>query len=240
MLLSILIPTLESRREQFSALRAALEGQIARCGLSSRVEVVSLCDDGSTPTGAKRNDLVACARGEYVASVDDDDLVSDRYVELISAALQASPGADCVGITGEITYRGTHLRPFRASTRNSEYRTENGVFLMPANHLNPIRREIALRYAFEPVWRQEDSDWALRLGRAGALRSETFVPAPVYHYRSRRWWAYQILVERTEWLRHPLGLQLHNRHRLWRWLRAAEAREPSGPASAPPRNLPRF
>jgi hypothetical protein len=225
MLLSILIPTLESRREQFSALRAALEGQIARCGLSGRVEVVSLCDDGSIPTGAKRNDLVARARGEYVASVDDDDLVSDCYVELISAALKASPGMDCVGITGEITYRGIHLRSFCASTRNSDYRTENGVVLMPANHLNPIRREIALRYAFEPVWRQEDSDWALRLGRAGALRTETFIAAPVYHYRSRRSWAYQKLVEQTESLRRPLGLQLHNRHRFRRWVRALAAGE---------------
>lgn len=220
MLLSILVPTLESRAEQFSRLVASLETQIAQRGLWDRVEIVSLRDDGSMPTGTKRNTLAARARGEYVVSIDDDDRVSDRYVELLLGAIEANPAVDCVGISGEITYRGTHPRPFRASARNGDYRSENGVFLMPANHLNPIRREIAIRYEFEPVWRHEDSDWALQLHRAGALRTETFVAEPIYHYRSRRSWAYQYLVERTEWVRHPLGLRLQNRHQIRRWLRA--------------------
>ena len=113
-----------------------------------------------------------------------------------------------------------HGRHFVSWSRHGGYRTTNGVFLMPANHLNPIRREIALRCAFEPVWKHEDSDWAVRLHRDGALRSETLVSEPIY-YRSRRSWAYQCVVERTERVRHPLGLQLQNRHRVRRWLRTA-------------------
>jgi hypothetical protein len=82
-----------------------------------------------------------------------------------------------------------------------------------------MRSSVARRYRYEDVTRGEDSDRAIRMSRDRALRSEVFLDETLYYYRSRRSWAYQLLVERTEFLRHPLGLQLHNRHRMRRWAR---------------------
>jgi hypothetical protein len=57
------------------------------------------------------------------------------------------------------------------------------------------------------------------LARDGVLAREAMIEPTLYYYRWRRHFAYQALLDRTEWIRHPLGLQLVNRHRLRRWLR---------------------
>ncbi len=104
MLLSILIPTLESRRALFGRISATLQMQIHACGWDDRIEILSMADAGELPTGTKRNALMRRARGEFIASVDDDDDVSEQYVELVGGALLAHPDVDCLGIRGEVTY----------------------------------------------------------------------------------------------------------------------------------------
>jgi hypothetical protein len=71
-----------------------------------------------------------------------------------------------------------------------------------------------LRYPFLPVRRSEDAECALRMARDGALWNEHFVDHLLYHYHSRRWWVAQWVVDRTERIRRPLGLQIVNRLRL--------------------------
>lgn len=214
MLLSILIPTLEDRRALFERIVAKLDAQVHACGWDDRIEILPMVDRGELPTGTKRNALLRRARGEFVASVDDDDDVSDDYVALIGGALLAYPDVDCLGIRGEVTYRGKYRRSFAYSIRYPTYRTMNGVYLRPPHHLNPMRRAIALRYPYLAVRRSEDAECALRMARDGALRREYFIERPVYRYYSRRWWVVQWTIDRTERVRHPLGLQMVNRLRL--------------------------
>jgi hypothetical protein len=214
MLLSILIPTLESRGRQFAALHEALASQIALGRLETEVEVLSLCDRGERPTGGKRNALLDRAAGDFVVFVDDDDTVSDDYVVRVCDAIRRRSDVDCVGITGMITFRGGHPRKFIHSLRYSDYSSAGGVYTRPPYHLNPMRRAIAAAYRFREVYYSEDIDWALRIREDRRLRSEEFVDAVLYHYRSRRLWAYQWLLDRTEGIRHRLGLRLVNRFRL--------------------------
>lgn len=217
-LLSVLIPTLASRQKSFAALTAKLRDQIAAGSLEGQVEIVPLLDDGGLTVGAKRNRLLDSARGEFVAFVDDDDDVSDRYLPLICEAIRRHPGIDCVGITGTIFFRGSHPRTFIHSLRYRDYRHEGGKYLRPPYHLNPVRRSVAARYRFADVSYSEDVDWCMRICRDGALASEHFVEEVLYFYRSRRHWWYQWLLDRTEPLRHRLGLRLANRIRVRRWL----------------------
>jgi len=214
MLLSILIPTLESRRRQFAALHETLARQIADGGLEAEVEVLWVRDNGEKPTGWKRNALLDRATGAFVAFVDDDDLISPDYVSLVCEAIRRRPDVDCIGITGIITFRGRHPRVFIHSLRYSDYSSAGGVYTRPPYHLNPIRRVIAVTFRFREVSYSEDIDWALRIQEDHRLRSEEFIETALYYYRSRRLWAYQWLLDRTEAIRHLLGLRLTNRFRL--------------------------
>lgn len=213
MLLSILIPTLKSRRSQFVKLHETLLRQISGAQLVGEVEVLSLCDGGELPTGSKRNTLLVRAVGDFVVFVDDDDEISKDYVARICEAIRRRPEIDCVGITGVITFRGHHERRFIHSLRYNDYSSAGGVYTRPPYHLNPLRRSIAAAYRFRDVYYSEDIDWALRIREDGRLRSEEFIDSVLYFYRSRRWWAYQWLLDRTETIRHRLGLRLTNRFR---------------------------
>jgi glycosyltransferase involved in cell wall biosynthesis len=219
MLLSILIPTLEQRKPQFSALCDCLRRQIAENELESKVELLSLCDSGGQSIGTKRNALLDRSTGEFVVFIDDDDDVSTDYVSLVCRAIQIRPDVDCVGIRGCITFRGTHPHPFVHSIRYRDYSSRGGVYTRPPYHLNPIRRSIAASYRFREVNYSEDVDWALRVRQDRHLRSEEFVDAELYYYHSRRCWQYQWLLDRTEGLRHLLGLRLANRFQLYAAIR---------------------
>lgn len=219
MLLSILIPTLDQRVSRFTSLRQSIQGQISSNGLEGEVEILSLRDNGERPTGAKRNTLLAMATGDFVVFVDDDDELSPDYVPILCQALRSRPDVDCIGITGIITFRGTHPRRFVHSLRYTDYRTQDGIYTRPPYHLNPMRRCIAAAYRFREVYYSEDIDWALRIRADARLRSEVFVDSVLYYYHSRRYWAYQWLLDHTEGLRHRLGLRLTNRFQLYSLLR---------------------
>jgi glycosyltransferase involved in cell wall biosynthesis len=222
MLFSVLIPTLECRRPLLARVYEQLAAQAK--AMDGGIEILCLRDNGERSTGWKRNRLVARARGEFVAFVDDDDRVSEDYLRLIAEAIGSHPGIDCIGIRGLITFRGGHPREFVRSLRYADQRCRNGVYLGPPYHLNPVRRSIAARYPFADVSYSEDIDWSMRLARDGALRSECFLESVLYHYECRTAWPYQWLMDRTERLRHSLGLRLYNRLRLERGARALLSR----------------
>jgi glycosyltransferase involved in cell wall biosynthesis len=219
-MLSILIPTLASRRRQFEELTRKLREQIEASPFRNQVEVIHLLDDREHTVGAKRNWLLDQARGEFVAFVDDDDEVSDRYVMLVCGAIQEHPDIDCVGVRGIISFRGRGARTFVHSLQYRRYCRQGKTFCRPPYHLNPMRRAVACRYRFEDISYSEDIDWAMRICRDRALQREFFVEEVLYYYHSRRHRFYQWLLDRTESVRHLLGLQLVNRIRFQRWLQA--------------------
>lgn len=79
MLLSILIPSIPERIEKAMKLYNKLLAQIG----DEPVEVLLLMDNRKRSIGAKRNDLKDMAKGLYWAFCDDDDDISDNYIERI-------------------------------------------------------------------------------------------------------------------------------------------------------------
>jgi glycosyltransferase involved in cell wall biosynthesis len=225
---SILIPTLECRSDQLSRLVEGLELQARIAGLSSEVEILSYRDAGERSVGYKRNILLDRAKGEFVAFIDDDDEVNECYIELIGDALRRRPEADCLGIRGIITFRGSHPCEFVHSVRYSDIFSRNHTYYRPPAHLNPIRRAIALRYRFPDVSYSEDFYWALQMRDDHALQREEFIDSLLYYYHSRRRWCYQWLLDGTEGVRHKLGIRIVNR------LRIRESRTPPAEAASLP------
>lgn len=226
-LLSILIPTMESRRPLFNRLREELERQRALPGAGAAVEILALGDDGTEAVGAKRNRLMDMARGRFLVFVDDDDRISADYVRLILAAIRENPAADCVTFPGEITFNGRQPRKLVHSIRYTDWYELRGEYVRPPCHITPIRSDIARRYRFAEVDYSEDVDWAMRISRDGALRQEAVIDAVLYHYDSRRRYAWQWLLDKTQAVRHALGLRSVNRLSVYQRLRTLIRHSPS-------------
>tara|TARA_R110000796_G_scaffold155378_1_gene272067 strand:+ start:4739 stop:5371 length:633 start_codon:yes stop_codon:yes gene_type:complete len=79
MLISILIPTISERGEQFQKLQDGLYTQIKANKLEKKVEIISISDNRTIPLSQKRNMLQKLARGKYFTHLDDDDNLADDY-----------------------------------------------------------------------------------------------------------------------------------------------------------------
>lgn len=177
MILSILICSLTKR---YSSLKALIK----TLGFHPRVEILVEMDDGQMSTGAKRNILLKKAVGEYVAFIDDDDMVVPSYISNVLAALESGP--DAVGMFGYISTDNQEQIEWRIS-KDYDYITifENGkkVYLRYNNHLSPVKREIALKIGYPDKYFQEDYDYARRLHYSGLIKREVLIPKHLYYYQ---------------------------------------------------------
>lgn len=187
MILSILIPTMESRDGFLAELLTDLRKQIA--SLTEDLGEVEILIDTSEPpitTGHKRNSLLSRATGKYVWFIDDDDMIFPGALRKVVEGMQS--GVDVIGIDGVMTTNGTNLRgweirlghPYSSITKHGkEY------YLRFPNHITPMLREHALKVSFENITVFEDYKFAVALKNLGCLQTQYIVDSPVYHYRHR-------------------------------------------------------
>lgn len=135
--------------------------------------------------GDKRNLLLSMATGKYVAFIDDDDMVPEYYIQRIIDVIKEED-VDVIGINGTISimYRQgikSHHKFFH-TIRNQQYYESNRGFERPPNHLNPMRRDIAVQFTFPGSNLGEDTDWAMKICRSGKLKKEHYIQEPMYFY----------------------------------------------------------
>ena len=93
---SILICTLENRKHFLERLLNILLPQIGEYTVdgdvyTGSVEIRILSDNKEMSVGEKRNKLIHMAKGEYFSFIDDDDLVSEEYVDQVLRKLRKNP-----------------------------------------------------------------------------------------------------------------------------------------------------
>jgi glycosyltransferase involved in cell wall biosynthesis len=174
--LQILIPTMPGRQILLARLFDRLLPQ-----LRGRHDVGYFTDDHKGSIGAKRQRMMETATADYVAFVDDDDLISADYIDRVMRALATSP--DCVGITMHVTMDGRDWHPspiFRHSLRFAENWQWRGQDRTP-HHLCPLRRELAVRCRFPDLMWGEDYNFAQNLLQH--LKTEEWSgDEPIYFY----------------------------------------------------------
>ena len=129
------------------------------------VELLALFDNKKRSLGDKRNDLLNLARGDYLVFIDDDDRISDSYVDDIINTLNANPETDCVvfdcicsvdGGTPKLCKYGTEFEYGDILLNNViEWRGK------PA-HTMVYKSSIAKRHMFPSINNGEDVDWVIR------------------------------------------------------------------------------
>lgn len=182
-LLSICIPSLASRAESLGELLKVFAPQLQEAG--SRAEISIAVDGGGTLPARKRNELLFSARGRFVCFVDDDDMVAEDYIPAILEEIERDPLVDVVSFEGERSVDGgdPHRMIWSAQTRKNS-RDPDGTRHIAANHLCPIRREIARRSFFFSRTRYgcDQLYWKL-ISAAGLLEREAHIKKPLYFYR---------------------------------------------------------
>jgi glycosyltransferase involved in cell wall biosynthesis len=186
MLFSILICTLDHRKEYLERIMQALSSQIKE--KEDLVEILSETDDGSLSIGSKRNRLLERAQGDYIAFVDDDDVVSSDYVDKILEALQSKP--DVVGMhllhfnDGVLAGFTYHSLRYESWFENRDTNLGFMRYYRNPNHLNPVKREYALQTKFPEISMGEDKDYSYKILKH--LKTEEYITEPIYYYLFRR------------------------------------------------------
>jgi len=176
MKLTIAIPTIRPRVSKLKDLLGSLYSQIGESNLGDSVEVLVFADDRQRSIGTKRNWLLDRAAGEFIAYVDDDDRVAEKYVASIVHVLTSTPGLDCIGLSGvfhDINRR--QRKKFIHSIEYDKYFEKNNVLYRCPNHINPIRTSLARQCRFPEVNFGEDTSWSHALRDAKLLRKEFFI-----------------------------------------------------------------
>ena len=87
-----------------------------------------------------------------------------------------------------VTFDGKKPKRFTHSLKYKEYTENKKEYFRPPNHLNPIKKSITSKYKFEEKNFGEDTEWAMRISKAGVIKTEAIITVPIYlyQYRSRK------------------------------------------------------
>ena len=182
MLLSILICTVPQRKEFLRRLCECLYGQLATSKWKDSVEIIVAEDDFKITIGEKRNYLLSAAIGKYICFIDDDDTISENYIETLLPILETDI-YDCVGWKFRFLYNGIPTGPIGTiSLQNYEWRDTVERLCKPICHLSQVRRDVALSIRFLNKCHGEDAIYASAI--CPLLKSEYFLDKIMYDYQA--------------------------------------------------------
>lgn len=181
--LSVLILSMNRRKKYLDRLLSVLNPQ-----LNDDVEVLTNIDNGEKSIGTKRNELLKQSQGDYVCFIDDDDIISNDYIEKILSALKSGP--DCVGIhllhKEDGVLRGLTYHSLKYDTwwdePNQTNLTLKNYYRNP-NHLNPVKRDYAIQIGFPEINNGEDKWYSQNILKF--LKTEEYIETPIYEYLVR-------------------------------------------------------
>lgn len=190
--LSILILSLLERTEKY--LLPLLHTLQSQCqGVEDQVEIVVVSDNRWRTIGAKRNEILHLAHGEYITFVDDDDMVSHDYVESILDVFQQSRDEqrsppDCVVF--DVWVRGydvLNMQPQHGSLcrYGIEFEHQNlsdGTFLRKPNCRMVYRRSLCRGVDFLDVNCGEDDAWGRQVAQRVGPNSQVRIHKIMYFY----------------------------------------------------------
>lgn len=201
-LLSILIPTVVGREEQFKKLvwetiRNQTEFNICIQGRYGQfeggtemklreVEILYLKDNKEITIGEKREQLYQIANGKYSWMLDDDDSIASNAIQLILEAIKSNPDVDCITFEENCMMNGKYYK----SNHSLEYPDwyGDGSHLLADGfhyHRTPfykdvIKTEIAKSVPFQHIRYGEDHLWSIDL--KPKLASEIHINKELYYY----------------------------------------------------------
>lgn len=179
--LSILICGVSSRiiNGQLGKLLTKLEKNF-----KDYVEILYLLDNKRMTIGEKRNKLLNMSSGDYLCFIDDDDDVSESFVDEILKAIEQN--ADVITFRQHCIVNGKEFEvefglgnPNEPLTYNSDGSIKN--LRRKPYHMCAWKSAIAKNTPFENISYGEDLMWITKLSQRA--RSEHHIPKILHYYR---------------------------------------------------------
>lgn len=174
---SILILSIPERLKKLSELLDILRPQ---CENNPDVEILVLTDNRKRSVGSKRSSLLQLAQGEYLAFIDDDDLVSTDYVDVILKTLRDYPDLDVLTFTQIVSFPNGSLTMCKYSV-NFQYESGPGWWRGLPAHTMVWKRDLVKDIPFPNKDWQEDLDWCKVASKK--VTRELIIEDELYHYR---------------------------------------------------------
>lgn len=180
--LSILICSIAKREKMLKSLLEKIDEYKFNYFKEDEIEILIDKREGIT-IGEKRDFLLNNAKGEYVAFIDDDDMITDSYFKEIRKGIDG--GFDCCSLRGIMTWDGYNPEIFEHSIKYHAWNTTYNYIKYERfpNHLNCIKSSIAKQIKFPHLWSAEDRDWSKKLYESGLIKNEYFTDKIIYKYQ---------------------------------------------------------
>lgn len=183
-ILSICVCTILERKDMYISLSNKIMNQIHKVSKKYNYDVANLYTHANNhlDIGTKRNNLLNDVQGHYIVFIDDDDDISDDYVELIIDAIISNENVDCIGIKGIITTDNIETKKWEISKDFGSWYESNNVYYRTPNHISPIKTELArLSGGFPPLKQGEDYQYSMNV--LPLLKTEIKIDKEIYHYQ---------------------------------------------------------
>ena len=167
---SVMIPSLVGREAGLKNVMDSIREKISRLAPEIRVEYCVDIDNREVSIGIKRERMLQAARGKYSSFIDDDDDITDAYIEDLRETIRGN--YHVMRLYGQIKqYKFVHSTEMGLSSPMATS-GENPVFQRPPNHLNPMLCDVAKLVHFKNAVHGEDLDWAITMLKNGFLQNE--------------------------------------------------------------------
>jgi glycosyltransferase involved in cell wall biosynthesis len=175
--ISFLIPTIPGRDASLQRMMQSIHERMGRIAPNLRYEIRLGFDNKEASVGRKRDNLLQASKGKYSAFVDDDDEITDAYIEDLAETIKGN--YHVMRLRGTVQqYTFTHS----IAVKLNEPMARGNDFFRPPNHLNPMLTDVAKLVRFKDASRGEDLDWTMRMANVGFLTSEYTSDLSRIHY----------------------------------------------------------
>ena len=187
-MISVLIPTLPSRKESLKRLTKEIDRQLGTYHSEWTVDPnflmerrqytgveVLICEDNKQMTvGAKRNILKKYAKGDYFTFIDDDDRIAPDYFKWVSTA-----SGDVTVFDVIMSENGKQKYEVKYGVEYGRDREKGTIAYRLPNHLMVWDKKFR-KIPFPNVNRGEDSAWAMKARQS--IKSQTRIDKVLYYY----------------------------------------------------------
>ena len=176
MKLSILIPSIPSRFDRLLKIYNKLDSQVG----DREVEILVFVDNKKRSIGLKRDALVQMSKGDYIAFVDDDDDISNDYIDQILKGVEAGKDVICFWQKAYIDGKEAII-DFDLSNKNEEF-SPGGTISRKPYHVCAWRGGLARKYRFPDLMYDEDRQWLVKLWKEAKTQYKIGKILHTYYY----------------------------------------------------------